>query len=87
MDFGPGNGLSAVIDVPGEFVEYHFVYIATPNGAAGLQQTPVYCAVSVEDVLTCSVRYQDILQTFGRDLVISATQEQDPVEVFKVVSV
>jgi hypothetical protein len=87
MDFGPGNGLSAVIDNPGEFVDYHFVYIITPSGAPGLQQTPIYCAVSVEAVLTCSVQSQDILQTFDGYFAIAATQEQDPVEVFRVVSV
>jgi len=87
LDFGPVYGLSAVVDTPGEFVDYHYVYIVPPSGAPGSQQTPVYCAVSVEDVLTCSVQYQDILQTFDDYLAIAATQEQDPVEVFKVVSV
>jgi len=87
IDFGPGNGLSAVIDNPGEFVDYHYVYIITPSGGTGFQQTPVYCAVSVGGVLTCSVQNQDILQTFGGYLAIAATQEQDPVEVFRVISV
>jgi len=66
---------SYVVDSPGEFVNFHYVYILDPSEDSSLTNTMVTCSIDESNVLSCSVQDQDVLQLFGGMLSISATAE------------
>lgn len=67
--------LSAVVDSPGQFVYYHYVWLTDPTMAQTYDEAPVACVVSADLTLTCSVRDQNVLQLFGHQLSIAASNE------------
>ena len=82
---------SAVIDDPGEFVGFHYVYLTNPTvvAADGQVETPVSCTIDTSDVLSCIVvgSDQDVLQLFGDTLTIAAVDEGTGGGTFVVVPI
>lgn len=80
--------LSIVLDSPGQFVAYHYVYLDRADSTSGFTETPVTCMAGLDLVLRCSVRDQNVLQLFLGLLSISATQQDGgPPVVFTLVEV
>ncbi|RYN18157.1 hypothetical protein AA0115_g11420 [Alternaria tenuissima] len=72
---GSSSELSVVVDSPGQFVYYHYVWLTDPTMAQTYDEAPVACVVSADLTLTCSVRDQNVLQLFGDQLSIAASNE------------
>ncbi|EXJ64282.1 hypothetical protein A1O7_00618, partial [Cladophialophora yegresii CBS 114405] len=64
---------SVVIDYNGEFVEFHYVYLADTSPPEGITYTPLNCVITPLSQLACNVQDQDVLQLFGPYLSIGAT--------------
>lgn len=64
-----------MVDSPGQFVYYHYVWLTDPTMAQTYDEAPVACVVSADLTLTCSVRDQNVLQLFGDQLSIAASNE------------
>ncbi len=78
-----------MIDNPGEFVDFHFVYLTNPTvaGANGEVATPIDCTIDTSNVLHCVVEDQDVLQLFGANLSIAAIDEGTGPATFTVVQI
>lgn len=65
--------MSAVLDLTGEFVGFHYVYVIDPGATDPNQydQATVRCEVDEENLLSCSVRDQDALQLYEDQLSIA----------------
>jgi len=77
---GIDGSRSAVVDNPGEFSDFHFVYTQRPEDAPELEQNAVYCEVDEQSLLSCSVMDQNIIQLFSGFLSISAGEEDGAVQ-------
>ncbi|KAF7677153.1 hypothetical protein GT037_005365 [Alternaria burnsii] len=72
---GSSSELSVVVDVLGQFVDFHYVWLTDPTTVQTHDEAPVACVVDADLALTCSVRDQDVLQLFGDQLSIGASVE------------
>ncbi|KAH0844575.1 hypothetical protein AYO21_08537 [Fonsecaea monophora] len=71
-------GLSTyVLDQPGEFVTFHYLFLSNPTLAAAtdLEPSEVACSVDSANELYCAVEDQDVLQLFNNVLTIAATDQ------------
>ncbi|OAL32809.1 hypothetical protein AYO20_07766 [Fonsecaea nubica] len=71
-------GLSTyVLDQPGEFVDFHYLFLSNPALAAAsdLEPSKVACSVDSANELYCAVEDQDVLQLFNNVWTIAATDQ------------
>jgi hypothetical protein len=72
---GQDGTRSGVIDSPGEFVDFHFLYILDPTGGETYNRTFAICEMAEGNVLSCDVQGQNVLQLFGPVLSIASIAE------------